>query len=82
MAIIDLVIANKYSSLGDYTNSLRYGISSLKNFEDVKDSLGIMQSLFFIGNSLVFSKNFEQALIYLKKAATLTKNTGRHITCR
>jgi two-component system NtrC family sensor kinase len=76
IAIIDLVLADKYSYLGDYTNSLRYSISSLKNFEDVKDSLGIIRSLFLIGNSLVFSKNYDQALVYLKKAVILTENNG------
>jgi two-component system NtrC family sensor kinase len=74
MAISNMVIADKYVSIGDYTSSLRYSISSLKNFEDVKDSLGVKQSLFLIGNSLVFSRNFEQASSYFKKAATLTKN--------
>src|SRR6185437_4686823 len=62
--------------IGDYTNSLRSGISSLKSFEDVKDSVGVKQSLSIIGNSLAFSKNFEQASIYFKKAASLAKNSG------
>jgi two-component system NtrC family sensor kinase len=76
IAISSMVIADKYVAIGDYTNSLRYSISALKNFEDAKDSFGVRQSLFFIGNSLVYSKNFEQALIYFKRAATLSKNNG------
>ena len=76
IAIVNLVISDKYSAIGDYTNCLRYGIASLKNFEDAKDSLGIMRSLFLIGNSLVFTKNFEQALVYLKRAIASSKNTG------
>ena len=75
-AITSLMLSNKYSAIGDYTNSIAYGISALKNFETVKDNEGIVQSLFLVGNSFIFSKNFEQALPYLKRAATLAKING------
>ena len=73
MGAANLTLGYRYISIGDYTNSLRYDFAALKNFGDVKDSSGITRCFFAIGNSFTFSKNFEQALVYLKKAVMLAK---------
>src|ERR1700693_2791778 len=40
---VQCVIGSLYWQHDDYVNSLKYYISALKNFEEIKDSTGIMQ---------------------------------------
>jgi len=62
-----------FLSLGDYTNSLKCQIAGLKNFEEARDSTGIITSMLGIEDSYMYSKNFDQALEYCQKSILVAK---------
>ena len=79
MGVANMIIGYQYLFLEDYTNSLRYGIAGLQKFEEIKDSVGIMRSTYLLGISFQYSRNFDQALFYLKKSSSIAQTYANGI---
>jgi len=58
---------------GEYAVATKFLIPTLKYFEAVKDTLGILRSLDAIGTAFVNSQNYEEGLAYWKRALPIAK---------
>ncbi len=77
---IQLSIANTYRKMGQYSNSLKYSLPALKNFENGNDTDAILNTLLQIGSSFTESQNIQQGANYYKKCIPFidTVNNKEH----
>ena len=68
---LQLAIASTYRLMGEYSSSLKYSLSALKNFENGDDTSAHINTLMQIGSSFRKSQNIRQGLIYYKKCTSI-----------
>jgi tetratricopeptide (TPR) repeat protein len=73
-----LYIGILFVKMGDMSESLKYGISALRIFEDVEDTFALLKTYTVIGNSYLNSQNFEESLSDYKKGLPASRNFDMH----
>ena len=73
-----LYIGILFVRMGDYSESLKYGIDALKIFEKVQDSFALLKTYTAIGNSYLHSQNIDESLREWKKALPIARIYDTH----
>ena len=69
-----LYIAGNLGSTGDYTAGLNMALPILSRFEKRNDTLGMNRSFQTLTTCFLVAKNYDQAIVYLKKIIPLAPN--------
>ncbi len=73
-----LYIGILFVRMGDYSESLKYGIDALKIFEKVQDTFALLKTYTAIGNSYLRSQNIDESLRDWKKALPIARIYDTH----
>jgi len=74
-----LLVCRKLSGQGElnYVEALNRALPILHRFEERNDTLGMAYSLLSISYCYGYSRNYEQAIVYLKKSLLLANHLGK-----
>ena len=73
-----LYIGILFVRMGDYSESLKYGIDAMKIFEKVQDTFALLKTYTAIGNSYLHSQNIDESLREWKKALPIARIYDTH----
>ena len=79
-AYLHLHIGTVFQHAGDFSASLKYGVSAIRQFEAIGDTTALITSHMLAGNALKDFRNLDQAQNYYKKSYPIAKSYGDPLT--
>ena len=80
---VQLFTTNNLAQTGEFNTALNQSLKILSRFESRHDNYGIINAYLRIEDALYYSREFEQCIMYCKRAESLAQLTGdKHLLSR